>query len=63
MTYLCFVVDVRFSNIYTAHQQTTTCFKIDFFKLFLIFFTEFQNERGRNHYDRHHHHHHNDKQV
>jgi hypothetical protein len=38
---------VRFSDIYTTHQQTTTCFKIDSFKLFFIFFSEFQNEGGR----------------
>jgi hypothetical protein len=37
MTVLCFVVNVQFSDIYTAHQQTTTCFKIEFL-LFLIFF-------------------------
>jgi hypothetical protein len=30
--------------MYTAHQQTTTCFKIECFSNFLIFFTEFQNE-------------------
>jgi hypothetical protein len=30
------------------HQQTTTCFKIDFFSnFFWFFFTEFQNEGGR----------------
>jgi hypothetical protein len=34
--------------IHTAHQQTTTCFKIDFFQTFFdFFFTEFQNEGGR----------------
>jgi hypothetical protein len=38
MTVLCFVVYVRFSYIYTAHQQTTTCFKIDFFQTFFEFF-------------------------
>jgi hypothetical protein len=39
---------VRFSGIYTAHQQTTTCFKTDLFPTFFdFFFTEFQNEGGR----------------
>jgi hypothetical protein len=34
---------------HVAHQQTTTCFKIDFFQIFFEFlFTEFQNEGGRN---------------
>jgi hypothetical protein len=28
------------------HQQTTTCLKIEFFKLFFNFFTESQNEGG-----------------
>jgi hypothetical protein len=39
---------VRLSDTYTAHQQTTTCFKIVFFSnFFWNFFTEFQNEGGR----------------
>jgi hypothetical protein len=27
----------NFSDVYTAHQQTTTCFKIDFFQIFSNF--------------------------
>jgi hypothetical protein len=54
MTVLCFVFDVRFSDIYTAHQQTTTCFKIVFFQTFLEFFSRNFKMRGDgNHDDRH----------
>jgi hypothetical protein len=53
---------VRFSGIYTEHQQTTTCFKIDFFPNFFEFFSRNFKMRGDgNHDDRHNRH--DDEQV